>query len=490
MWQPPERIKHELPPAAWPSREVVAGSLMFQPIEIGPRTATTRTWIPAMVPWRATDDGFVTPAVIDWYRRFADGRPGVLVVEATGIRDVPSGPLLRIGHDRFCEGLARLVEAVREASNGETLFLIQLIDFLSIRRRPAREQYFGRFLAIADHHREALQALTGDASVATCSEAELRAKLAAVADRDLPHVLTLREREDLERGYRERVTDTHLPHVQALPQVLPGLFAAAADRAMRVGFDGVELHFAHAYTMASFLSALNTRTDGYGGPREHRIRLPREVIAAVHARVGRRGIVGCRYLGDDVIEGGSHIEDATWFGVELARAGLSFLSISKGGKFEDAKQPKVGWSAYPYTGPSGYECMPTIYSDARGPFARNVGLAASIRAAVRGAGLETPIVTAGGICDFAQAEEILQRGDADIVASARQSLADPDWFRKIREGRGHEIRRCEFTNYCEALDQQHKQVTCKLWDREALDAPDVTLASDGKRRLIAPRWRR
>jgi len=134
--------------------------------------------------------------------------------------------------------------------------------------------------------------------------------------------------------------------------------------------------------------------------------------------------------------------------------------------------------------------MPTIYSDARGPFARNVGLAASIRAAVRGAGLETPIVTAGGICDFAQAEEILQRGDADIVASARQSLADPDWFRKIREGRGHEIRRCEFTNYCEALDQQHKQVTCKLWDREALDAPDVTLASDGKRRLIAPRWRR
>jgi hypothetical protein len=82
---------------------------------------------------------------------------------------------------------------------------------------------------------------------------------------------------------------------------------------------------------------------------------------------------------------------------------------------------------------------------------------------------------------------VLQRGEADIIASARQSLADPDWFLKLREGRGGEIRRCEFTNYCEALDQQHKQVSCKLWDREALDAPDVTLASDGKRRLIAPR---
>src|SRR6476619_5313859 len=116
MWQPPERIKHELPPATWPSRAEAADALLFQPIPLGPRTATSRTWIPAMVPWRATEDGFVTPDVIDWYRRFAEGRPGVLVVEATGIRDVPSGPLLRIGHDRFIPGLTELVRAVSEAS--------------------------------------------------------------------------------------------------------------------------------------------------------------------------------------------------------------------------------------------------------------------------------------------------------------------------------------------------------------------------------------
>jgi dimethylglycine catabolism A len=464
MWQPPERIKHERPSAASPSRGQAAGARLFQPIELGPRTAATRTWIPAMVPWRATEDGEVTPDVIDWYRRFAEGRPGVLVVEATGIRDLPSGPLLRIGHDRFCDGLTRLVDAVREASNGETLFLIQVIDFLAIRRRPARDKYFARFLTTSDRHREALELATGDAAIRQCSDDELRARLAALPDDELPYVLSARELDDLERGYRERVTDTHVPHIRDLPQVLPGLFADAADRAMRVGFDGVELHFAHAYTMASFLSALNTRDDGYGGTREHRMRLPREVIA-----------------------GGNTPDDAAWFGVELARAGLDFLSISKGGKFEDAKQPKVGWAAYPYTGRSGYECMPTIYSDARGPFGRNVSLAATVRAAVRGAGLEIPVVTAGGICEFDQAEAVLARGEADFVASARQSLADPDWFLKIREGRGAEIRRCEFTNYCEALDQQHKQVTCKLWDREALDAPDVTLASDGRRRLIAPR---
>src|SRR5262249_61528614 len=119
---------------------------------------------------------------------------------------------------------------------------------------------------------------------------------------------------------------------------------------------------------------------------------------AVRERVAGRGVVGCRYLGDDVIEGGNRVEDAAWFGVELARAGLEFLSISKGGKFEDAKQPKVGWASYPYTGQSGYECMPAISSDAAGPFRRNVPLAAAIRAAVRAAGLATPILTAGGVC--------------------------------------------------------------------------------------------
>jgi 2,4-dienoyl-CoA reductase-like NADH-dependent reductase (Old Yellow Enzyme family) len=490
MWQPPERIKHELPVPAWPTAEEAAASLLFQPIALGPRTASARTWVPAMVPWRATEEGFVTPDVIAWYRRFAEGRPGVLVVEATGIRDVPSGPLLRIGHDRFVDGLRQLVDAVREASGGKTLVLIQLIDFLAIRRRPPRDKYFSRFLVITERHREALRVLTNDPEVRLISDAEVRERLAALPDSDLPYVLSARELEDLERGYRERVTDMHLPHIRELPQVLPGLFADAAARALEAGFDGVELHYAHAYTMASFLSALNTRDDGYGGKRSHRIRLPLEVIQAVRERIGARGILGCRYLGDDVIEGGNRVEDAAWFGVELARAGLDFLSISKGGKFEDAKQPKVGWAAYPYTGRSGYECMPTIYSDSRGPFARNTSIAGTIRAAVRASGFSTPIVTAGGICEFGQAEAVLQRGEADFVASARQTLADPDWFEKMRAGRGAEVRRCEFTNYCEALDQQHKQVTCKLWDREELDAPDVPLASDGKRRLIAPRWRR
>ncbi|MBA3502232.1 MAG: NADH:flavin oxidoreductase [Myxococcota bacterium] len=490
MWQPPERIKHELPAANWPTAEQAAAAMLFEPLEIGPRTACTRTWVPAMVPWRATEEGFVTPDVIDWYRRFAEGKPGVLVVEATGIREIASGPLLRIGHDRFIDGLRQLVEAVREASNGQTLLFIQLIDFLSIRRRPERSKFFSRFLQIGERHREALRNLAEDGSSRLVTDDEVRARLEALPDSDLPYVLNARELEDLSRGYRERVTDMDAPHIRDLPQTLPPLFADAAARALTAGFDGVELHYAHAYTMASFLSALNTRDDGYGGSRKNRVRLPLEVVAAVRKRVERKIVVGCRYLGDDVVEGGNRVDDAAWIGVELAKAGLDFLSISKGGKFEDARQPKVGWAVYPYTGRSGYECMPTIYSDARGPFGRNSSIAGTIRAAVRNANLETPVVAAGGVCDFTQAESILQRGEADFIASARQTLADPDWWSKMRAGRGGEVRRCEFTNYCEALDQQHKQVTCKLWDREALDGPDVTLATDGKRRLIAPKWRR
>jgi 2,4-dienoyl-CoA reductase-like NADH-dependent reductase (Old Yellow Enzyme family) len=285
------------------------------------------------------------------------------------------------------------------------------------------------------------------------------------------------------------VNDLHLPHVRDLPQVLPGLFAAAAARARDAGFDGVELHCAHAYTMASFLSRTNVRGDGYGGSPQARVRLPLEVLAAVRARAGADFCAGVRFLGDEAIAGGSTIDDAAGYGVAFARAGADFLSVSKGGKFDDARQPKVGEAAYPYTGPSGHECMPAVRSDARGPFGRNVPLAAAIRGAVRAAGFTTPVVTSGGICSFDQAEGILRRGEADAVAAARQSLADPDWFRKILLGRGAEVRRCKFTNYCEGLDQRHKEVTCQLWDRDFADGGDAPRSQDGKRRLLPPVWR-
>jgi len=482
-----------IPPARWPSRAEALASRLFSPVRVGACTARTRTWVPAMVPWRADDEGFVTDDVLDWYGRFADGEPGVLVVEATGIRDVPSGPLLRAGDDRFVPGLRRLADVVRERSRGRTRLFLQILDFLAVKRRPAKETWVRRFLRLRDEHRERLARVEGGASIAALDEPSLREALLALPHASLLAILDPREVEELEKGYRERVTDVHLPHVRELPRVLPGLFAAAAERTRAAGFDGVELHYAHAYTMASFLSRTNDRADGYGGSLEGRARLPVEVARAVRERVGTDWTVGCRILGDEVIEGGSRVEDAAHHALALARAGLDFVSVSKGGKFDDAKQPKIGEAVYPYTGPSGHECMPTVKIEG-GPFARNLPISRAIRATLHENGFATPVVGAGGINDFDLAENALVDGSCDLVAAARQSLADPDWWKKIELGRGAEIRRCLYTNYCEALDQRHEQVTCQLWDRD-MDAGDpgragIARSKDGRRRLVPPSWPR
>jgi dimethylglycine catabolism A len=478
VWRPPQRLRYTASAGRIPSAAEAAGSRLFSPVDIGPVSLLQRTWVPAMVPWRATEEGYVTEDVIDWYERFARGMPGAIVVEATGIRDVPSGPLLRIGHDRFLPGLTRLVEAVRRASEGRTRLLIQLIDFLAIRRRPVPKKFFERFLAITDRHRAVLPGL---------SDAEIRARLSAMGEDELSAVLTAGELEALRFGYRERVTDLQLPHIRELPRVLPGLFAEAAVRAEQAGFDGVELHYAHAYTMASFLSRTNTRDDGYGGSRENRARLPLEVFAEVRRRAGSALAVGCRFLADECIVGGSDVSDAAYFAAAFAGAGMDFLSTSRGGKFDDAKQPAVGTAAYPYTGQSGYECMPQYISDERGPFGRNAQPTTAIRKAVRDAGFTVPVVCTGGIHNFEMAEDYLARGVCDIAGAARQSLADPDWFRKTLLGFGAEVRVCEYTNYCEGLDQKHKPVTCQLWDKLPSNAAERR-TPDGKRRLTAPIW--
>jgi 2,4-dienoyl-CoA reductase-like NADH-dependent reductase (Old Yellow Enzyme family) len=476
--------KRSLPATRWPTRKEAQNSLVFAPIQVGSFQSLTRSWVPAMVPWRATEEGEVTPEVLEWYGRLADGQPGVLVVEATGVRDVPSGPLLRVGDDRFIPGLQELVRTVREHSAGRTRLVIQILDFLPIRRRPEKHRYLLEFLNITQAHRDAVGA--------TADEAEIREQLVLLDDAALQEVLSPREWEALNYGYRERVGDLHLETIRELPNVLPDLFAAAAQRARQAGFDGVELHMAHAYTLASFLSALNQRDDGYGSNLTGRQRLPLEVLTAVRGRVGKDWTVGCRILGDEVVKGGSTIEDACSHALALAKGGMDYISVSKGGKFEDARQPAVGQAIYPYTGASGEECMPTV-THFEHPFGRNLHLSHSIRETLRKAGHQIPVIGAGGIGTHELAEKALREGDCDLVGAARQSLADPDWWLKVQEGRGEEVRRCIYTNYCEGLDQKHRQVTCQLWDR-SMETPDakggIRLSIDGKRRLNAPPWER
>ena len=309
--------------------------MLFSPIRVGSLKLENRTWVPAMVPWRASDDGVVTDHVLAWYERFAQGEPGGLVIEATGIRDVPSGPLLRIGHDCFVAGLRELAQTVARASRGRTRLFIQLIDFLAIRRCPEPGKFLRCYLHITDRHRDIL-------GMAMAGDEEVRTQLLSLGEGELAGVLSPPEMEALKIGYRERVTDLHLDHIRDLPAVLPGLFADAGRRAREAGIDGVELHYAHAYTMASFLSATNTRDDAYGGTPENWARLGIDVLRCVREVVGSDYAVGCRMLAEECIDGGSGAEDAATFATAFAGAGMDYVSLSRGGKFDDAKQPAIG----------------------------------------------------------------------------------------------------------------------------------------------------
>jgi dimethylglycine catabolism A len=421
-------------------------ALLFQPFPLGRngRALPNRIWLPAMVTWRGTEDGFVTPAVREIYLRYAQGGAGMIVLEATGVRDVASGPLLRLSHDRFVPGLRALRDEMRAASNA--LVLPQIIDFLKIARRKGTRAFMEQAVG---------RGLLPEAVLAMADEA---------FEHEAPSLLPARPLRDFLHGYRQTIEDLDLAEIRSLP----GWFADAARRAETAGFDGVELHFAHAYTLASFLSVTNGRRDEYGGSLENRLRLPLEVVRAVRESTDPGFVVGCRYLGSEDILGedgrihGNTVDDACAIGVELARAGLDFLSISRGGKFEDAKQPPVGEAAYPYTGHSGHTCIPR---DRRDPFGVNVPLAAAIRRAVRAAGFTTPVVTSGKIVAFDQAEAILRDGHADLIGMARALLADPDLPRKWREGAGEAQRTCVFCPFCEEEDQHHRLVTCTLWPK-------------------------
>jgi hypothetical protein len=196
------------------------------------------------------------------------------------------------------------------------------------------------------------------------------------------------------------------------------------------------------------------------------MRLPSLVLQRVREAVGRDYPVGVRFDAEECIKNGYGLPDACEFAIRFAELGAAYLSLSAGGKFEDAlHQP--GKPLYPYTGYSGDRCMPgQAYPDAC-----NIHLAAGIRAALRARGLATPVVGSGKIARPELAERLIAEGSCDIVGMARALLADPWWPRKLRTGKAAEIVRCIHCNVCKNLDENFKQVRCYLWPRDAVHAP-------------------
>lgn len=174
-------------------------------------------------------------------------------------------------------------------------------------------------------------------------------------------------------------------------------FAAAAGRALRIGFDAIELHMAHGYLLHSFMSPLsNRRSDRYGGSLENRLRFPLEVARAVRAAVPVGIPLGARITGDDWRPGGITPDEAVVAAKALKDVGLDFVCVTSGGLCADIRNP---------TQP-GY----------------NVPIAERVK---REAGIATRVV--GSIVTPDQAEAIVGAGRADLVALARAMLDDPHW---------------------------------------------------------------
>jgi len=275
-------------------------------------------------------------------------------------------------------------------------------------------------------------------------------------------------------GWRQTVDMLSLADIDRIVEE----FGDAVARAREAGFDGAELHSAHAYTLASFVSRTNPRKDDYGGQTlESRLRLIGRIFENLRRKVGDDFPVGVRYNADEFIKDGYTVNDAKLIGLRLAELGAAYLSLSVGGKFEDALHIP-GQVPYPYTGYSGDRTMPGDWY----PPVTHAHYAAEIKAFLKAHGYDAPVATTGKISDPDDVERLLASGAVDIIGIARGLLADPDWPKKVHNGERDRIVRCDYCNVCKHLDGTHMRVICALWPQGSLQAPLDGLGD------AAPQW--
>jgi dimethylglycine catabolism A len=275
-------------------------------------------------------------------------------------------------------------------------------------------------------------------------------------------------------GWRQT---TDMLSLQEIDQIVEQ-FGDAVRRAREAGFDGAELHSAHAYTLSSFLSRANPRTDEYGGQTlEGRLRLIGRVMENVRRKAGRDFPVGIRFNVEEFIKDGYTVMESTLIAERLAELGADYISLSAGGKFEDAVHTP-GQVLYPYNGYSGDRCMPGDWL----PRALHANIAAEVKSHLLSRGHRVPVAVAGKLDAPQDAERVVAEGKADFVGIARGLLADPDWPKKVRSGQTDRIVQCDYCNVCKALDGTHRTVICSLWPQGTIQAPQDDPA------VQAPQW--
>jgi len=384
---------------------------LFEPFAIRGLTVPNRIVMPAMTTRLAADDGTVTPEQIGYYAARARGGTGLVTVEMASPH--PAGRHrageLGLTDDRYLPGLERLTATIRGAG--------------------ARAS-----IQIGHAGGHTRQDVTGYPPVAPSA---------------IPHVV------------QEVVTRTVVPEALTADGIrtVVAAFAETTARAARAGFDTVEIHGAHGYLLAQFLSPLeNQRDDAYGGSLANRARLTLEVLEACRRRAGDLPLL-FRLSADELVPGGFTPEEAVQVARWAVEAGADAIHVS---------------AACYRSLPSGAMMTP--------PMAYPKGLYLHLAARVKRA-VAVPVVAVGRLHDPGLAARAVMEGATDLVALGRQLIADPDWPLKVREGRQAEIRPCIACNTCIDGMREGSPLGCLVNPRIGGEPP-VQAAAQPRRILV------
>ena len=340
------------------------------PITVGKVELKNRVVLAPMVSSYATESGEITDKMVNYYRRFAIGDVGLLYLEAALVTEGGASWDRCVGayHDFFTPGLKRLVSRIHAKGSKVILQLY----------------HAGRQVIITDGRAKA-------ASAIDCPWCRAKTREMSVEE-------ILKVEDD---------------------------FAAAAVRAKEAGFDGIEIHGAHGYLIAGFVSpSTNKRTDQYGGSFENRTRFPLEILKKVRAAVGDDYLISYRISADEYVDGGFELEEAKRLSSELVKNGVDIMSVSA----------------------CNLESL-NLNKEFRRDFRIKKGLFLHLSRGIKSV-VDVPVVGVGRLHHPEVARKALEDGDADLIAIGRGLLTDPDWARKAILGRDDEIMMCAGCEVC------------------------------------------
>ena len=403
--------------------------LIFSRFKLSNVTLKNRLTMAPMFWGYAEKDGTVSELLIDRYREIALGGVGMIVVANAVVDEsgMMASRVLRIDHDRFIPGLAKLAKTIKSSGAVACLQINHAGRWAKVNKPLAPSPVTMR--------------VSSDLSIidGICMALSDRYQM-RLANSFLLALLRCRQSMTLEEI-----------------QFVKEAYGQAALRARKAGFDMVELHGATGYLLAQFLSPrFNNRSDSYGGSLENRMRFPVEVVETVKEYVGNDYPVGYRFLAKEWLGDGFDVGEAKIFAKNLEKRGVAYLSVTAGSHesfflpYAMNQSRKEGYTA---------------------PLARQIIEVVST----------TPVIATGRIVRPSLAEEILGNNEAHLIGLARTLFADPLWPTKVLEGRENEIVCCKCCNTCLLCVIKDEPVVCGQWDEFKRINLDVQLGQKRKK---------